>query len=67
MTEETSAAPQVGLCADCRHSKEVVSGKGSRFFYCRRWETDARYAKYPALPVRRCGGYEPRAQSPPSE
>ena len=67
MTQETSANLQIGLCDDCQHTKEVVSGKGSRFFYCRRSETDERYAKYPALPVRRCGGYEARLQSPPSE
>jgi hypothetical protein len=60
MDDATPLKLQVGLCADCRYTREVVSGKGSRFFYCRRSETDERYAKYPRLPVLRCAGYETR-------
>jgi hypothetical protein len=67
MAQETTPNPQIGLCADCQYQREVVSGKGSRFFYCRRSETDTYYAKYPALPVRHCHGYATRPQSPSCE
>jgi hypothetical protein len=67
MAQGTTLNLQIGLCADCQYKREVVSGKGSRFFYCRRSETDERYAKYPALPVRHCDSYETRLQSPSSE
>lgn len=36
-----------------------MTGRGSAFVLCRRWETDRRYPKYPLLPVFRCDGYEP--------
>lgn len=49
---------RIGLCADCCHTREIVSGKGSQFFYCLRSKTDPRYRKYPALPVLSCPGYE---------
>ena len=65
MDEPTPAKPRVGLCADCRYAREVVSGKGSRFLYCLRSEADKRYARYPALPVLRCEGYKARPQSVP--
>lgn len=51
-------ADDVGLCASCRWRRWVESGKGSRFLFCRRSETDPRFPKYPRLPVLRCPGYE---------
>jgi hypothetical protein len=51
----------VGLCAGCAHARRVVSSKGSSFWLCGRATSDARFAKYPPLPVVRCVGYEPRA------
>ncbi|MCI0372115.1 MAG: hypothetical protein L0214_12275 [candidate division NC10 bacterium] len=56
------SAGEVGLCASCRHRRWVASGKGSRFLYCRRSETDPLFPKYPRLPVLRCGGYEAREE-----
>lgn len=64
-----------GLCADCAHGREIVSGRGSRFWLCRRSETDPAWPRYPALPVLRCDGFEdgtkgggaPPASSEPSE
>src|SRR5438132_12238324 len=47
-----------GLCAECRHAR-VVSGANSRFWLCERSRTDARFPRYPRLPVRRCPGFEP--------
>ncbi|MSQ48265.1 MAG: hypothetical protein EXR78_07745 [Deltaproteobacteria bacterium] len=58
MSDATPANPHVGLCATCRHKREVVSGKGSRFLYCVRAETEAEYRKYPPLPVLHCPGYD---------
>ena len=54
------AAVDAGLCEDCRHSKRIESGRGSTFRLCLLHETDARFAKYPRLPVLRCPGYEKR-------
>jgi hypothetical protein len=48
-----------GLCASCRHAREVVSGKGSRFVLCELSRTDRRFPRYPQLPVLACTGHEP--------
>lgn len=48
----------VGLCAECRHARRVESAKGSVFWMCGRAQTDARYRKYPPLPVVRCAGHD---------
>ena len=48
-----------GLCDSCGHSRVVASKRGGRFYLCRLSETDPRFARYPALPVRRCEGYKP--------
>jgi len=52
------------LCAACQHRKEVVSGKGSRFLFCKLSQADRQFAKYPPQPVIRCQGYTPPV--PPS-
>jgi hypothetical protein len=49
----------IGLCATCRHQR-TISGARSTFSLCERSFTDPRFLKYPALPVVRCPGYEPR-------
>ena len=49
---------RVGLCAACRWSRRVVSGKGSVFWMCERSKVDARFRKYPPLPVLACPGFE---------
>ncbi|MBI2081099.1 MAG: hypothetical protein HYY54_04415 [candidate division NC10 bacterium] len=51
-------AGEAGRCGSCRYRRWVQSGKGSRFLFCRRSETDPRFPKYPRLPVLRCAGYE---------
>jgi hypothetical protein len=49
----------VGLCGTCRFARVVRSARGSTFWLCERSVTDARFPRYPALPVVRCAGFEP--------
>ena len=58
-------APMVGLCATCRHARRIVSDRGSRFWLCRRSETDPAFPRYPALPVLACTGFERIVEPPP--
>jgi hypothetical protein len=53
------SAPPPGLCGVCRHSRTVTTARGSHFRLCQRSVTDPRYARYPALPVVQCPGFEP--------
>lgn len=48
---------RVGLCESCEHARPIESARGSTFWLCRLSETDARFPKYPRLPVLRCAGY----------
>jgi len=60
----TNAA--VGLCADCRHARRVVSARGSEFWRCLLAdspELGREFPKYPRLPVRTCRGYARRDAS----
>ena len=57
MRVEAPPDPRVGLCSVCVHARTVVSGKGSTFWLCSLSRHDARYRKYPALPVLRCDGF----------
>ena len=54
----SSVDDRVGLCATCVHAQRIVSSKGSTFYLCLLSETDDRFRRYPALPVRSCIGYE---------
>ncbi|HSS76661.1 MAG TPA: hypothetical protein VLV54_07920 [Thermoanaerobaculia bacterium] len=60
MNEEPGGRPAVpasaGLCATCEHLR-LQASKTSVFVRCGLAEEDARFAKYPPLPVRVCGGY----------
>lgn len=49
----------VGLCALCVHARVQDTARGSRFWRCARAETDARFARYPRLPVGACPGFAP--------
>ena len=56
-----------GLCGRCANARIVVSGRGSRFWLCALSRVDARFPRYPPLPVTRCGGFipgEPSARGP---
>lgn len=58
--DDRSHDAEAGLCARCRHVAVQTTARGSRFYRCRRAETDERYARYPPLPVRACSGWTPR-------
>jgi hypothetical protein len=47
-----------GLCASCAHAR-AVSTPRSEFLLCERSKHDARFERYPRLPVLACPGYEP--------
>jgi hypothetical protein len=49
----------VGLCESCSHAETVNNRRGSRFWLCGLSRTEPLFARYPRLPVLRCGGYEP--------
>lgn len=51
------------LCEYCRHLKEVVSGKGSRFLLCQKSVSDDRFVRYPPQPVVECIGFQRRQDS----
>jgi uncharacterized protein YciI len=48
----------VGLCFTCRWMRSTATHRGSVFFRCARAEDDARFVRYPPLPVQSCPGYE---------
>jgi hypothetical protein len=57
---------EVGLCLTCRHARIVPTPRQS-YWLCELSFTDARFAKYPRLPVLACDGYEPKtSENPPS-
>lgn len=49
--------PRVGLCATCVHARLVETPR-ARYWRCALAAVDARFEKYPRLPVLRCSGYE---------
>lgn len=48
---------QSGLCRACRHA-EVLRSKRSAFLRCGLAAEDARFPRYPGLPVLQCAGFE---------
>jgi hypothetical protein len=57
---EQAAARREGLCATCRHRREIRSDRGAVFVFCERSRTDPQFPRYPPLPVVACRGYEDR-------
>lgn len=53
-----------GLCDACEHQRLVHTGRGSVFSLCERSRADARYPKYPRVPVAACPGFTPSAPRP---
>jgi hypothetical protein len=58
---ERSGDREVGLCATCAHVNVITSDRGSTFYACLRSKTDARFPRYPRLPVLSCIGYDEKA------
>lgn len=48
---------QAGVCGACAHARWLRSKGGDGIMLCRLSETDARYLKYPPLPVLSCRGW----------
>ena len=53
-----------GLCGTCRHRRVTGNRRGSRFTLCELSKEDARFPRYPPLPVLRCRGYEEAGPDP---
>jgi len=58
MAAGSGESERVGLCFGCQHARVVHSDRGSTFYQCQRSAYDARFPKYPRLPVLQCAGYE---------
>jgi len=58
--EETRERARAGLCADCLHARRIESDRGTKFYLCELAAVDPAYRKYPALPVIRCAGFQPK-------
>jgi hypothetical protein len=54
---------EVGLCATCKWVRIVRNRRGSEFYRCMRADSDARFVRYPPLPVLQCPGFEPGGAS----
>ena len=55
--EDRDEVAGAGLCVRCVHL-QVVRSKTSSFVRCALSDEDERFARYPPLPVRVCGGFE---------
>ena len=67
MSGESEAAAEeqaIGLCVRCQFGATQESARGSRFWRCRRADSDPAFLRYPRLPVRDCPGFERRAAAP---
>ena len=52
----------MGLCGTCHFARVIKSAKGSTFILCNLAKNDARFSKYPRLPVLECSGYADNAK-----
>jgi hypothetical protein len=59
----SDADDSVGLCCRCLHAR-IVRTPRSTFWRCALAETDARFDRYPRLPVIRCDGFAASAAAP---
>lgn len=56
------SVPQfTGLCETCVWVRTIRSGRGSEFLLCQYAAQDARYPKYPRLPVLVCAAFREAA------
>jgi GrpB-like predicted nucleotidyltransferase (UPF0157 family) len=66
MEEKQSAAKDAGLCAECDYARRIESARNSVFILCNLSLTDARFPKYPRLPVLSCSGFRSRIVESPN-
>jgi hypothetical protein len=59
--QEQQERARAGLCANCAHARRIESDRGAIFYLCELAAVDPAFRKYPALPVLRCAGYQPKA------
>lgn len=64
--ESANHPTDAGLCATCLHCR-VIRARRSSFYMCERSFTDARFPRYPRLPVLQCIGYTPSVPRVPIE
>src|SRR5262249_55103711 len=57
-TSEDTDNRNVGLCARCRHARQLVTPR-SRFWFCERSRQDKSFERYPGLRMLECRGFEP--------
>lgn len=50
-------AARIGQCAGCGHAKRLKGRSGATMFQCGLAAGDARFAKFPRLPMAACAGY----------
>lgn len=62
MTTGPDPGPDPGICAACRHHRWTHNRRGSAFLLCEKATEDARFPKYPPLPVRACAGFDPHGK-----
>lgn len=62
LSEKPTSPARPGLCHECIHARRIESDRGSVFILCQLALTDARFKKYPRLPVLSCDGYERKAR-----
>ena len=55
------------MCGRCRNARVIASDRGSRFLLCELSRTDARFPRYPRLPVLACGGFADRGDEVPGD
>jgi hypothetical protein len=55
---------KIGLCAVCENVRVTGNRRGSRFYLCALSEHDARFPRYPPLPVLECDGFRPKRDDP---
>ena len=51
-----------GLCDACVHQRVIRTTRGSAFSMCLKHKDDARFPKYPPIPVGRCPGFAPHEE-----
>lgn len=64
--EERADAAKAGLCASCKQVQVNKSDRGPVYYFCRLSASDARFPKYPRLPMVTCEGYEKEEGTPPT-